>query len=117
MQIIQRLRKRENDVSPRRRVFSISAIHGVTRKSCRVAEVFKAMTAIPAGPIDASNPGNANARAFWELRRGSFYDLTHNLMARNKFFAKQRQFTLHDMQVGPADATGTHPQNYLPGLA
>jgi hypothetical protein len=83
MQIIQSCGKREYEVSTRDCIFSISSVNGVAGEGRGVAKVFKTVPAIPALPIDATDPGNSNARTQGKLRRLSLDDLTHDLMTRS----------------------------------
>jgi hypothetical protein len=73
------------------------------------------MPAIPASPVDAADPGNADAGAQGDFWRRAFDDLTYDLMTRNQGLVKLRKFAFDDMQIGSADAAGPHPQKHLPG--
>ncbi len=72
------------------------------------------MLAIPAGPVDASDPGNSDARAQGNFRRLAVDDLPYDLMTGNQLSAKGRKFAFDDMQIGSANAAGSHLQEHLP---
>ena len=114
MQVIEILREGKNKVGPGQSILGISAVDGVASKSRRIAEVFQATLAIPAGPVDASDPGNSDARTHRNLRRRAVDDLTHDLMTGDQFPAQGRKFAFNDMQISSADAAGPHSQEHLP---
>jgi hypothetical protein len=87
MQGIQGLRERENKVSPSQCILGISTINRVARKSGRIAEVLQVVLAIPASPVNATNPGDSNPRPQRKIRGRALDDLTYDLMARNQPFA------------------------------
>jgi hypothetical protein len=116
MQVIQRVGKGKHKASLGHSIIGISAVHGVTGESGRIAEVFSAVLAIPARPVNPANPGNSNPRPQGGSRRRAFYDLTYDLMARNQLFPAGWKLAFGNVQVGPADATGSYPQEDLPRL-
>jgi hypothetical protein len=68
--------------------------------------------AIPAGSIDATDPGNPNACTGGKFRRSSIHDFADNLVSWNNALMERRQFAFHDMQIGAANATGAHAQQH-----
>src|SRR5258708_24036534 len=72
----------------------------------RVAEIFKALAAIPAGSIHTADPGDADASAAGQVGRALVHDFADDLMAGNDFRAELGQFAFHNVQVGAADTAG-----------
>jgi len=116
MQIIQRVGKGKYKVGPGKCILGISTVYGVAGEGGRIAQVFQAVLTIPALPINAANPGNTNAGAQRKAGRSAFDDFTNDLMTRNQFFTELWKLAFRDVQIGPADTTGAHSQENLPGL-
>jgi hypothetical protein len=74
------------------------------------------MTAIPAVPINAANPGDANASAWRKVRRAGIGNFSNNLVAWNDLIAAWRQLAFHNMQIRPANAAGAYTKENVAGL-
>src|ERR1700720_918468 len=116
MQIIQRVGKRKYKVGPGTCILGISTVYGVAGEGGRIAQVFQAVLTIPALPVGAAYPGDSNPGAQRQIRRSAFDDFTNDLVTRNQFFTESWKLAFCDVQVGPADATGVHSQENLPGF-
>jgi hypothetical protein len=72
--------------------------------------------AVPATAIDATHPGNTDARSHWQLLGRSFDYFSHDLMAGNKAWPKRGKISLDDVQVSPTDSAGGDAQHHMPRL-
>jgi hypothetical protein len=63
--------------------------------------------------IRTAKPGDADARARWDLSRSSLDDLAHDLMAGNDPRLLRRQLAFHDVKVCAAHAARPHAQQHL----
>src|SRR5258708_422486 len=79
---------------------------GVSGERGRVAEIFKALAAIPAGSIHTADPGDADGSAAGQVGRAMVHDFADDLMAGNDFRVELGKFAFHNVQVGAADSTG-----------
>jgi hypothetical protein len=71
--------------------------------------------AIEAGSIGATEPRNSNPRADGQIGRGSFHDVSDDLVARNHVLVERRKFAFRDVQISAANSAGTHAQQNLSG--
>ena len=61
--VIEAGRQWNREISPNRGVFGVTAIDGVAGESGPIAEIFHAVTAIPAPAVHTTHPGNADTRS------------------------------------------------------
>ena len=113
---VKLVRQRVGEVRADEGVLCIPSIDGVARKLRMIAEIFHLVIAKPAIAIDASHPGDANACADRRFRRCTVDDLAYDLVPRNKPLSHLRQIAFYNVQIGPADPTGEHPQKQMPRL-
>ena len=59
MQIVQPGRQRENEIRARQGVLGVSAVDRISGERRMIAQVFHAVTAVPALPVHAPDPGDA----------------------------------------------------------
>src|SRR5271166_1972987 len=105
MKIVERRWKRKNEIGAGQRIFRIAAVDAVSGERRRVAKVLHVAAAIPATPVGASNPGDANAGAHGKLGSGACDNVADDLVAGDQLRAALQKFALDDVQVGAADAT------------
>src|SRR5579883_2714762 len=91
-------------------VFGIAAIDGVAGEGRVIAEIFRAGTTILASAISAVQPGDSDARSFFEAAsvRPIFLDHADDLMAGNHGRLARRQFALDNVQVRAANSAGVN---------
>ena len=61
MHIVQTLRERKREVGARQCILGVASIDRVSSKRRVVAQILHAVVAVPAIPIDAADPGDADA--------------------------------------------------------
>jgi hypothetical protein len=74
------------------------------------------MTAIPAAPIHAAYPGDANASAWRKVRRAGIGNFSNNLVALNDLIAKWRELAFDNMQIRPTNAANADTKENVAGL-
>ena len=116
MQVIESRRKREHEIGAGKGVLCITTVNGVAGESRRIAKVLASKPAILTGSVGTAYPGDANTRASRQLGRSSVNDLADDLMTGNVLFADRRQFAFDNVQVGPANTTGTNTQQNVARL-
>lgn len=110
MHWIQLLRQRIREVRSHQRVLGIPSIYRVAGEYWMVAKVFHLMFAEPAITIDASHPGDTNARSDGRVLCRTVHNFAYNLMSRNEPWPHLGQVAFHNMQVRTADSAGNHPK-------
>ena len=60
--------QRIDEIRARQGIFGVASVDGVAGEDGVVAEVFHAVTAVPAIAIDAAHPGDSDARSQGQLR-------------------------------------------------
>jgi hypothetical protein len=113
MRAIQARGERKCEVSARKNIVGVAAIHGVSGKNRLVAEVLLAVMAVPAFAIDATHPGNAGTRSQRKLGSSAFDDFSHDLMAGNKTWSKRRKISFDDVKVSAAHSASDDPQQHM----
>jgi hypothetical protein len=113
VEIVELRGQGESKIGANDRVFRIAAVHRVTGKRGRIAEILHAELTIPARAVGSSNPGNAYTRADRKILRCSGYDFADNLMSGDHSGAKGRQVAFDDMQIGATYSTYPHTQKNL----
>jgi hypothetical protein len=113
--IIESCRKWNNEIAARAGEFGVAAVDGVASEGGRVTEILMTLEAIPAGSIGAADPGDAHPGTHGKCGRGSACNLTDDLVAGNQWLEPGRQFAFDNMQVGPANTTGTHLDQNVTG--
>ena len=116
MQVVERCRKWKYEVSPRQRIFCITAIYRVAGEDGSIAKVLHASAAVPTCSVGAANPRNSNARSGRKVCGGAFHDVADNLMSGNQVLAARRKFAFHNMQVGTANTAGADFQQDMARL-
>jgi hypothetical protein len=81
--VIQARRQPKYEVCACENILGVATIHHITGENRLVAEILKAVMAVPAIAIDAAHPGNADARSHWQLWGRAFNYFSHDLMAGN----------------------------------
>jgi hypothetical protein len=107
MKIIERRRKGNNEIAARGCEFGVASVDAIAGEGGRVTEILITLEAIPAGSIGTADPGHTHAGAKWKFRRGSAGNLTDDLVAGYQWLTPGSEFALDNMQIGPADTTGT----------
>jgi hypothetical protein len=115
LQVIQRWRQFEDEISARECVFGVASIDRVSGENRSIAKVLHIFLAIPARAIDSPDPGDADAGSNGKLGCGSIDDVANDLMTWNKLCLTRRQFAFDDVQVGPANAASTYTQENVSG--
>jgi hypothetical protein len=113
MQLIERRRKREDEIGSSQGILRVSAGHGVPGKSWGVTKIFQVALTVPAAPVGASKPRDTNARTERKAGGGTFRDFAHNLVTGDHLGQFWWQLAFHDVQVGAANPTGSHSQQDL----
>jgi hypothetical protein len=71
---------------------------------------------VPAIPIDAANPGDADAASQRQLCRSAVDNLADDLMTGNELRANRWQIAFRDVQVSPANPTSKNSQHHMTRL-
>jgi hypothetical protein len=72
------------------------------------------MEAIKTCTVHAAHPGNADTGT--KLKALAADHFAYDLVSRSDARIARRKFSFRDVQVRPADATGAHLQQYMPGF-
>ena len=88
-------------------VLGIAAVQVVAGEPRVVTEVLAAGTAEPAVAVRPAEPGNPDAPILAD-------DSSDDLVAEHERQLRVRQLAVEDVEVGPADAAGLHPDEQLP---
>jgi hypothetical protein len=74
------------------------------------------MPAVPAIPIDATDPGDSGTASQRQLGCRSGGNLAHDLVARNQLRSHRRQISFGNMKVSAANSAGQHSQQHVARL-
>jgi hypothetical protein len=110
MHWIQLLRQWIRKVCADEGILGVASVYRVAGKYWMVAKVFHLVLTEPAITIDASHPGDPNARPDGRVRSRTVDNLSNNLMPRNKPWPHLRQVAFDDVQVRTADSARNHPK-------
>src|SRR5581483_500095 len=83
VQVIEGGRQRKAKILSGGGVFGIAAIDSIASEGWRIAEIFQTATAIPAGPVNAPDPGDANPRTHGKAPAPAIHHVGHDLMPGN----------------------------------
>ena len=89
----------------------------VSGKERTIAQILAAALAIVTLTAGVSEPGNAHALAYFKGRQtlGKRLHPADDLVARDDGIGGVRQFSVHDMQIGPAHAASADSDTHRPG--
>jgi hypothetical protein len=71
---------------------------------------------VPAIPIDAANPGDADAASQRQLCRSAVHNLADDLMTGDEPWANRWQIAFRNVQVRPANSTSENSQHHITRL-
>jgi hypothetical protein len=110
LEVVEGIRERDGEIGTGDGVLGIAAVDGVAGEDGRVAEVFVTAETIGTGAVDASEPGDADAGAGGQAASDDF---ANDLVPWDYVRAQRGEFTLHDVEVGAADAAGADFDEYM----
>lgn len=95
--------------------FGVASIDGIAGEAGIFAQIFTPRTtetALPTGPI---HPWYADAITLLEMLHllSRFNDPPDDLMAGHEWKLRMSQFAIQNVEIGPADAAGMDPNEYL----
>ena len=117
LQVFISRRQLEAVIGVGHRVLGEAARYLVARVAGVIAEILSLVIAEPAVATAASQPGYSHPLAGSQAchPRAQAFDGADDLVSRNQRQRGLREFPVHHVQVGAADAAGAHPEQYLAG--
>jgi hypothetical protein len=117
MHVVERIGKREAVVRTRDRMLRIAAVAAVAGELRRVAQVLVVRPAVGAGTAGCAKPWHADPIADAKAvdSRAERLDDADDLVSDYAWKGWVRQFAIHDVQVGAADAACVHAQQHFAG--
>jgi hypothetical protein len=113
MEKVESFWQRKDEISPYRREFGVPAVHRVSGERRIIAEVFQSVSAVGASSIRSPNPGHPHPCSSRQDLSLASDNLTGDLMSGHYIVAEQRQFSLGDMEISPANTTCVYPKFYV----
>jgi hypothetical protein len=108
--------QRGNEVPARQGVFGIAPVYCIAGEDRVVAQVLHPSVAVGAVAIDSAQPGDTDPRANRQLGVRAFHHFADDLVPGNEIGPQRGQFTVDDVQVGPANSAPQNAQQHVPGL-
>src|SRR5215472_7589852 len=93
----------------------IATVHCVASELRAIAKIFRARSAVLAGPVGFVQPGNSHTRTDGKSSRvfAQLLDGTDNLVSRDDRRLPWRQFAFNHVQVRAAYRASMHPHEYF----
>src|SRR5471032_1279677 len=98
-------------------VVRVAAVHVIAGESRAAAQVLATAGAVRARAAGVAEPGDADAIAGMQMRHAVAHDLDYpdDLVSGDDRDLDGRQFTVEDVEIGPADAAGAHAHQHFAG--